>query len=236
MTVAVAFSVATAAELQWRLRARERHALQLEARLSEARLQALSSQLHPHFLFNTLSAISTLVHRDAAAADAALNDLAQLMRAVLRNAGSNEIPLHEETALLQRYVDIMRLRHGERLSVGIDVPEELDDLLVPAFLLQPLVENAIEHGAMRRAGPGTVTVRAMAAPPGLLVTITDDGPGPGTDHGEDEGRGVGLANTRRRLEQLYGTGARLKLEAVAPTGTRAVIEMPARRRSSAATA
>lgn len=229
-TLATAVAAGTVVELYERLRHGEVQALRLEAGLAEARLQILSLQLHPHFLFNTLNAIAVLVHRDPAAADMMLTRLADLLRATLRRPGTYEVPLREELALLGRYLDIMRIRYGERLTVSESVAPALGDYLVPAFLLQPLVENALEHGVARRMGPGTVTIGGTLDDGRLRLTVTDDGPGPAAEprpsNGDD---GVGLSNTRRRLVELYGDAQRLALEPAPGGGTIAIAELPARR-------
>ncbi len=217
-----------ALELRRRLLARETQAAQLQARLSQARMDALASQLRPHFLFNTLNAISVLMHRDPAAADRMLTGLSELLRASLRAPSSHEIPLGEEVALLDRYVEIMRARYGPRLVVSRDVPPALAEARVPSFVLQPLVENALEHGVARRAGAGRVEVAAEADGGTLRLTVTDDGPGLAPARATDGSEGVGLGNTRLRLEQLYGTEGRLSLEPAPGGGTRAVVEIPLR--------
>jgi sensor histidine kinase YesM len=228
-TTGGAAAIATAWALHRRLREREAHALSLEASLADARLQALTSQLHPHFLFNTLNAASTLLHRDPAGADAMLGRLAELLRATLRQPAEHEIPLREEMALLERYVDIMRIRHGARLTVDTSLPADAAELLVPAFVLQPLVENAIEHGVARRAGPGAVSIRAERVANRLRLEVADDGPGvAGSSAQARAASGIGLSNTRRRLEQLYGDAQRLTLQHERGVGTRAVVELPAR--------
>jgi signal transduction histidine kinase len=251
---ATAIAVATLVETQASLRRREAHAAQLEARLAEARLQALAHQLHPHFLFNTLTMIAVLVHRDPHAADAMLTRLADLLRAALRRPAGQEVRLADELATLADYLEIARMRFGARLTIVEATPAELGDHLVPSFLLQPLVENALEHGIARRGGPGTVVLRAERRDGRLRLEVSDDGPGlaaagddidgiglgnraegeVGGTHGRVLGHGVGLANTRRRLEQLYGGAASLVLEPVPGGGARAVVELPARRATEGA--
>lgn len=222
--------VAHAFEYYQRARERERAALRLRAQLSRAQLDALQSQLHPHFLFNTLHAASTLMHRDVDGADAMLTQLADLLRATLRHPGTHEIPLHEEMALLDRYVSIMRARFQDRLTVQCDVAPDAAHALVPLFLLQPLVENALEHGIARRAGAGRLELAASRRGDRLRLSVADDGPGMSPTPAPDGG--VGLGNTRARLEELYGDAQRLTLEpASASGGTRVVIEMPFRVRA-----
>lgn len=211
--------VAQAIEFYRRAQERERQAAELRERLTHAQLDALRSQLHPHFLFNTLNGTAALMHTDVAAADRMLTQLADLLRATLAYAGAQEIPLGEELELLDRYLAIMRVRFRDRLTVHVDAGPEVREGLVPAFLLQPLVENALEHGIDAKPGPGRLDVRAVRDLEGegagerLRITITDDGPGPD----RQTPAGVGLANTRERLAQLYGDRQRLTL-AAAPGG------------------
>jgi LytS/YehU family sensor histidine kinase len=229
VTSGLALALALAHEAHQRARLREAQALQLEARLSEARLQALAAQLRPHYLFNTLNAISVVVHRDPAAADAMIVGLADLLRATLHERDAHEIPVAEEVALLDRYLGIMRHRFGPRLATEVTVAPDAMGLLVPPFVLQPLVENALEHGIGRRAGEGTLRVTIARAGDRLRLEVVDDGAGldPRRADGDDEG--LGLTITRRRLEQLYGDAQRLVL---APgdggRGARVTVELPAR--------
>jgi len=217
--------VAHAIEFYQRARERERTTLQLRAQLSRAQLDALQSQLHPHFLFNTLHAASTLMHRDVDGADAMLTRLADLLRATLRRPGMHEIPLHEELALVDRYLAIMRARFRDRLTVECDVAPETAQALVPLFLLQPLVENALEHGIARRAGAGRLEIRAERCGAQLRLSVADDGPGLSPTAPSDDG--VGLANTRARLQELYGDAQCLTLEQALPSGgTRVVVMIP----------
>jgi signal transduction histidine kinase len=226
-------AIAHAIEYYQRARDRERAALRLRAQLSRAQLDALQSQLHPHFLFNTLHAASTLMHRDVEGADAMLTQLADLLRATLRHPGTHEIPLYEEMALLDRYLSIMRARFRDRLTVQCDVAPDAAEALVPLFLLQPLVENALEHGVSRRAGAGRLELSATRRGQTLCICVADDGPG--VSSAPAPGDGVGLGNTRARLEELYGDAQRLTLEAASASGgTRVVIEMPFRVRAGEA--
>jgi len=223
-----AIGVAHAIEFYHRARERERTTLQLRAQLSRAQLDALQSQLHPHFLFNTLHAASTLMHRDVEGADAMLTQLADLLRATLRHPGTHEIALHEELALLDRYLAIMRARFRDRLTVERDIASDAAGALVPLFLLQPLVENALEHGIARRAGAGRVELCAERSGAWLRIIVTDDGAGFSRAAPSDDG--VGLGNTRARLEELYGDAQCLTIEPTSPSGgTRVIIELPFRR-------
>ena len=207
-----------------------RRSAELRTQLSEAQLEVLKAQLRPHFLFNTLNSISTLVHSDPAAADRMVVQLADLLRASLETTGAHEIPLAEELALLEKYVEIMRVRHEDRLSVSIRVAARARSALVPHFILQPLVENAIEHGIGRRAGAGHVVIVATDVGHRLELRIGDDGRDtPESADGEfvpDEG--VGLGNTRRRLEQLYGEAQSFEIRRTESGGTLVTITLPLR--------
>jgi len=178
-------------------------AAQLQTRLAEASLQSLQRQLHPHFLFNTLHSISALIPRAPEAADAMLGQLSDLLRLTLDRIGTQELPLKEELDFVQKYVEIERTRFGERLRVEFDVAPETLDAAVPNMLLQPLVENAIRHGIARKVGGGRVDITARRENDDLCLVVRDTGPGlaeakPGLS------KGVGLANTRSRLEHLFG--------------------------------
>jgi two-component system LytT family sensor kinase len=182
------------------LAARELRASQLEAQLAQAQLQLLRSQLHPHFLFNALHSISALMHQDVEAADRMVSRLSELLRASLEEArsGRHEISLAEELALLEPYLDIEQTRFSDRLRVRLEVPEEARTAMVPALLLQPLVENAIRHGIAPRRGPGEVVVRAEHVAERLEIEVRDDGVGPPQELHE----GVGLRNTCSRLDRV----------------------------------
>jgi two-component system LytT family sensor kinase len=183
-------------------RERELRAAQLEARLAEARMQLLKMQLQPHFLFNTLNAISELVHEDPHNAEKMIGGLSHLLRQTLDAGMIDTVPLAQELDLLDRYTTIQRARFGDRLDVRVSVePREAREALVPVLILQPLVENAIRHGIAQRARAGRIDVRARRSGGRLILEVQDDGVGPGDgDHRE----GVGLGNTRARLAALYG--------------------------------
>jgi signal transduction histidine kinase len=219
--------VAQAIEFYRRAQERERQAVELRERLTHARLEALRSQLQPHFLFNTLNGAATLMHTDVAAADRMLTQLSDLLRATLTQGGPQEIPLVEELELLDRYLAIMLVRFRDRLSVSVDVTPAARAALVPQFLLQPLIENALEHGIGARPGPGRLEIRAARDGDRLRITITDDGPGPDPHAVIDAG--IGLANTKARLAQLYGDDQQLTLEPVDETGGgRVTVSLPFR--------
>ena len=208
--------------------AKEQRAAALEARLSEARLEALRSQLQPHFLFNTLHTVSALLPEDVAGARRMLTRLGDLLRSSLATQGRHEVPLRQELAMLDQYLDIQRTRFGERLQVSIDADPDALAAQVPAMILQPIVENAIRYGVEQRPTGGAVSVGARRADASLLLEVTDDGPGAPSAMA---GSGIGLANTRDRLRQLYGTDHELRLENSFAGGSRVVIRLPYRETS-----
>ncbi len=203
-------------------------ASQLEAQLAQAQLHLLRSQLRPHFLFNTLHAISALMHRDVEAADRMVGQLSELLRASLERDGRHEVPLSEELDLLAPYLDIERTRFSDRLHVEVDVAPEARDALVPPLLLQPLVENAIRHGIAPRRGPGRVWVRAVRSGERLSVEVRDDGVGPPSSGLEGLREGIGLGSTRARLERLHGAAHSMTLAANAPRGFSVSLSLPYR--------
>jgi LytS/YehU family sensor histidine kinase len=193
-------------------------------------LEALRAQLHPHFLFNTLNAIATVLHRDPARADKAIVNLAELLRAVMEHRDREEIPLDAELALARRYLDIMTLRSGESVSVSWSIAPEARDAAVPYFILQPLLENALEHGFAGQPDSGYLDVSACVANDVLQMVVADDGAGPGAPTTD----GIGLSATSQRLSELYGASGRLSLERGANGGSRVIVEIPLRRASAAA--
>jgi two-component system, LytTR family, sensor kinase len=188
-------------------RARELRASQVKTRLLSARLEALKMQLHPHFLFNTLNSILPLVFRDRDAASRTVVRLTDLLRLSLQNEGSDLIPLRKELELLQVYLEIQQTRFQDRLTVRLDVEPGVADALVPNLILQPLVENAIKHGIAAEPGSGSIEVHARRdGSERLHLLVRDDGPGliqAARRPVEHAAGGVGLRNTRDRLELLY---------------------------------
>lgn len=204
---------------------RER-AIRAEALAQAARLQALRAQLEPHFLFNTLNSIATLVmEQDSKAALATLDSLSRFLRMTLDQAGAAEIRVAEELEFARRYAEIQQTRFGDRLRVDFEVEPAVRDALVPALILQPLVENAVKHGVLSQERPGHVSVSIRADAGRLAICVRDDGPGFGA---APVRHGVGLANTAARLDALYGAAARLSLGAGAGQGSAVVIELPLR--------
>ena len=216
--------VAVAHGLEYYRRSRERE--QLEVRLAETRLQLLSMQLQPHFLFTTLNTIAELVHEDAEAADRMIAGLSDLLRRTLDLGDAQEITLHDELEVLWLYLDIQRVRFGDRLQVEVDVAADVREARVPALLLQPLVENSIRHGVAARATTGRIEICARRNDAMLAIDVSDDGE---VTDGEPPSprKGIGLNNVRARLEALYGSAFTLELTRTA-RGTRAAIEMPLR--------
>jgi signal transduction histidine kinase len=201
----------------------------LRGRLAEARLEALSAQLQPHFLFNTLNAISSVMYHDPGAADRLMSRLSDLLRANLSLSREAEVAVAEEMGLLERYLEIVRARFGERLVVTTDVGADARDACVPPLLLQPLVENAIRHTVGERPGPGHIAVQVRRADGRLRIEVVDDGPGIAGDPDAAVGSGMGLANTRDRLAWLHGEAASLELVNRAAGGLKVAIDLPFRR-------
>jgi len=209
--------------------AREREAQQarLSAQLAEARLGALRMQLNPHFLFNSLNALAVLV-RDQKTRDASrmLELLGAVLRQVLQGEKRHEVALSEELRFIEQYLAIEQVRFSDRLRVQWSIDPAVRDALVPEFILQPLVENAVRHGIAKRSEAGTIEVSAAADGETLVLTVRDDGPG---YRGEVGAPGVGLANTRARLDTLFGAAGRLELRPGENGGTIATVRFPLRR-------
>lgn len=184
-------------------RARAIREAQLETRLAEARLKTLEAELQPHFLFNTLHAISTLVHSDPEAADRMISRLSDLLRITLNRSSSPRIALQEELEFLQKYLEIEQTRFQDRLAVRYDIDPDALDAEVPRLILQPLVENAIKHGVSPRSGPGLVEILAVRDGDQLCLEVRDNGVGLSGNARARLHGGVGLSNTRDRLACLY---------------------------------
>lgn len=200
----------------------EERAEALETQLTEARLEALRMQLNPHFLFNTLHAVSTLVDRDPGGVRRMIARLSELLRHVLDEEAPQEVPLSQELEFLEDYFEIQSIRFQGRLDVEIDVPASLREAQVPNLILQPVAENAIKHGASKVRGVGRIEVRARRDEETLVLTVEDNGPG----LPEVQEDGLGLRNVRARLRELYGEDQGLTLEEREEGGTRAVLELP----------
>jgi len=222
---AAVFAIVHAVLLYDRVRREELQGLALRAELADSRLDALVRKIEPHFLFNTLQAISTLLQRDARAADAMINGLSDLLRDLLRSDAPREVPLATELESARRYLDIMAIRFGDRLTIAIDAAGETAAALVPRLVLQPLLENALRHGVASSTGPAALAVVARRTGGQLELVVTDDGRG---DAVASAGTGVGLASTRERLHRLYGAAARLDTTRPAGGGFRACMQLPFR--------
>jgi len=209
-------------------RERELQSSQLEAQLALAQLDVLKSQLEPHFLFNTLNSIAALARNDGLAAENMTLQLADLLRSSLDAMGVHEVPLSRELTLLQKYIDIQQMRFQERLSVEMDIASNTLSALVPNMILQPLVENAIRHGIGPRRAPGHVRISSRVVFDELWMEIADDGIGLARFDGSVPPEGVGLRNTRARLQQLYNHEHRLIMEDAPEGGCIIKIHIPFR--------
>lgn len=214
-------------EYQALLRERERLAATLRTQTVEARLQALQHQLQPHFLFNSLHAVSALIGRRPEQAVEMVGRIAGFLQLVLDRGGAVQGPLAAELTLLERYLSIESVRFSDRLRVEMNIDPAARDCLVPTLLLQPLAENAIRHGISRRAEPGTLRISAQVEGECLRLEVEDDGPGPS---GRCEaGHGTGLSNTRERLAAWCGDEPfELALRSGPAGGTCVRIALPAR--------
>jgi LytS/YehU family sensor histidine kinase len=193
-------------------RERELRASQLETRLAQARLQVLKMQLHPHFLFNTLNAISELVYKDPESAEQMITNLSDLLRLSLENVGVQEVPLKQELDFLNKYVEIEQTRFHDRLQMNMEIEPETLDACVPNMILQPLVENAIRHGIGMRSSGGKIEIGADRVDGMLHLFVRDNGRGLLNGEKKALKEGVGLANTRARLAHLYGAAHRFDLK------------------------
>ena len=223
------FLVGLAHALAYRSESEQRtlEASQLETRLVEAQLQSLQRQLHPHFLFNTLNTIAGLIRTNVNAADTMIDQLGDLLRMALHTSNQQEVPLKQELEALHKYLDIEQTRLGPRLHVRMQVDADTLDTLVPNLLLQPLVENAVRHGIAPHSRPGSITVEARRQDDQLALHVTDSGYGVPPERLQALNSGVGLANTRARLERLY-PGAHAFTFSNGMTGFRVSVVLPYR--------
>jgi two-component system LytT family sensor kinase len=186
----------------------------------------MNAQLQPHFLFNTLHTISAMMREDVAGAERMIARLSDLLRLMLANVGTHEVPLRTELEFAARYVEIQRVRHGERVELATTSPPDVAEALVPNMLLQPLVENAIHHGFDVRSHERLrIGVTVVHDGPLLRIVVADDGRGPGAGAVAE---GVGLRNTRSRLRELYGDGATLAIGRRGNSGCAVDITLPFR--------
>jgi len=215
-----------------KIREREKKTAQLEAQLAQAQLQVLKMQLHPHFLFNTLNAISSLIYKDAEAADRMITNLSELLRYTLDNIGIQETPLREEIHFLQRYLEIEQTRFHDRLTIRYDIAPDSLDAMVPTMIFQPLVENSIRHGIAKRASAGILAIQTRRVDSILYLTVEDNGVGNPRKPVEESPEGIGLVNTKQRLHQLYGSAHRFTMRNLPHGGVQVVLEIPYRTSAS----
>ncbi len=205
------------------MKSRELEKAQLESSLTMARNQMLLAQFQPHFLFNALNSISSLIHSDPMAADRMVARLGDLLRLNLDSESTQEIPLEKEMALVDAFLAIEKVRFQDRLEVEVDIPGDLAKAHVPKFILQPLVENSVKHGISTRARVGKILIRACREDHWLVLEVQDNGAG-----FEGTREGVGLRNTRARLQMLYHENQQLDIFSVPDKGTRIIVRIPLR--------
>ena len=200
-------------------------ASQLQEQLTAARLQALQMQLNPHFLFNTLNMISSTMYDSIEKADAMLTRLSDLLRATLGSAQTVQHTVARELELIDLYIEIMKARFDDKLQFSLDIDAQTQSALVPSFILQPLVENAILHTmqAVQKAEIGIVSQRDGER---LVLIVTDNGPGIDAGQQANNDKGIGLANTRERLEKMYGSAAHLSMQNIEDGGLKVEIKLP----------
>jgi hypothetical protein len=204
----------------------QRNAAELRTQLVESQLQSLKMQLQPHFLFNTLNAISVLVKKEPALAQKMIVRLSDCLRMTLERGSTNEVTLEQELEFLNAYLAIEEVRFGERLTVTMEIDEAAYPVRVPTFILQPLAENSIRHGIAQRSGEGWITVTAAVSNGMITLSVIDGGVRSKKTKKVTEGIGVGLENTQKRLTQLYGADARLEIQENGNNGYTVTITMP----------
>ena len=195
-----------------------------ERSAAEANLRALQAQIEPHFLFNTLANVTSLIHTKPDDAKRMLEDFIAYLRATLASTRETRTTLDEEFEMMKAFLSILQIRMGNRLQVGIDLPAELHGATMPPMLLQPLIENAIRHGLEPKVEGGSIHLRAERTGEYLRISVTDTGLG----FGNKPSAGIGLKNVRERIEKLYGTAAGVSIEENQPSGTRVVLTIPLR--------
>jgi LytS/YehU family sensor histidine kinase len=214
-----------ARDFSLRYRAHEQEAIRLRAQLAEARLDALRRQLDPHFLFNTLHAVSSLVERDPRGVRRMVARLSEMLRRSIEQSPEPETELSAELELLDQYLEIMRIRFQGRLAIETRIDPAVRDALVPSLVLQPIVENAVVHGVARSQGGGRIDIEAARDDGAVVFRVRDSGPGIDSSQPVSAG-GVGIRNTRERLEQLYGDAASFTLRSNDGGGAVAELRLP----------
>jgi two-component system, LytTR family, sensor kinase len=225
---AAILGIGYAFESRERLARQQTETAQLSEQLSRAQLDSLRRQIEPHFLFNSLNAIAGLVREGRnAAAVTTIAGLSDFLRRVLENSNRQEVSLSEEIEYLQKYLEIQKVRFADRLAVTVQIPSELLHSQVPSLILQPMVENAIKHGIAKRAQGGEIRVSAARSNGMLKLTVYNDGPAFVADR-ENRHSGIGISNTRTRLQTLYGQSFELSLENHGQHGVEAAVSVPYR--------
>jgi two-component system LytT family sensor kinase len=212
LTYAAIVSAWYALDYHNRFKERARRAAELEAHLAQARLQSLKSQLHPHFLFNTLNGIAALIYDNPKAAHRMLATLSELLRMSLKDEGEQKVLFQSELDFCRRYLELEQIRFGPRLSIDWDITPETLEARVPNLLLQPLLENSIKHGIAPFSTPGHITIFSRRENDRLLVRVTDNGPGLLELNNLTKQPGIGLRNTQARLQALYGNQHRIEFK------------------------
>lgn len=208
---------------------REQLALRLESQLTQAQLQTLKAQLHPHFLFNTLNSVAMLIRKGKnGAALEMLSGLSEFLRSTLEDFNTQTVSLDREVSLLQQYLDIQQVRFGERLATSVRIDGDCRSAEVPGLIMQPLVENAFRHGISRREHGGRIEVAARREGDRLTITVGDDGPGLAGQWPALQENGIGLSNTLARLDKLYGDGYSFILADRRPRGAEVRLSLPFR--------
>jgi two-component system LytT family sensor kinase len=224
--------ITSAIEYYRRFERRELEASRLRTQLADAQLQALKMQLHPHFLFNTLNSVSALLYKDVSAAEEMIKKLTNFLNLTLENSGAQEVPLSKELEFLNDYLEIEQVRFRDRLVVDVSVPADAMDALVPNLIMQPIVENAIRHGIAPRSTPGRIEIKAIRENGRIQLQVKDNGPGLSSQKIKTQFKeGVGLTNTRQRLQQIYGNGYRFDLANASEGGLLVTLELPYQRGS-----
>jgi len=229
LVYAAILGVAYAFDYHQQYREREFAASQLSAELAKAQLESLKAQIHPHFLFNALHTIAGLVRaNEGKPAVEMIAGLSALLRRAIDSADQQEVTLREEKRFIELYLEIQKVRFADQLQISLDMAETTLSCIVPNLILQPIVENAVRHGIAAQNGSGRVAIVSRRKADNLLITISNDGPRLATDWRIDDADGVGLANTKKRLECLYGDEHRFELTNNATGGVVAILEIPFR--------
>ncbi|MBT3601923.1 MAG: histidine kinase [Candidatus Latescibacteria bacterium] len=220
----VSIAIFYAAETQKKYQQKQNEIIKLEQELTQAQLNALKMQLQPHFLFNTLNTVSSLMIQNVTDAQNVIAKLADLLRTVLTDAPTQTIPLHKELTFIKNYLSIEQIRFSDRLQIAYHIEPDTENALVPGLLLQPVVENAIKHGISKQAGQGIITITSTQKNDQLQITITDNGAGLQNTNGQSFG--IGIQNVQERLNSLYPDQATFTLASITPRGTMATLTLP----------